>query len=70
MTRIRTRINTKGRCRVASRPRWHAHHLNDLMRVKSMVSNPRIEYKSEVSNLVKELAQFIIIYENPESLGN
>ena len=31
------------------------HSSHDLMRGRSMVSNPGIEYKSEVSNLVKEL---------------
>ena len=39
------------------------HH---LMRGNSMISNSRIEYKSEFSNLVYELAQSIIIQENPE----
>ena len=31
---------------------WRSHH---LMRCKRGVSNPRIKYKSGVSNLVKEL---------------
>ena len=31
---------------------WQSHH---LMRGKNVISNPRIEYKSEVPNLVMEL---------------
>ena len=39
-------------------PSLHPHH---LMRCKSRVSNPRIEYKSEFSNPVQEFAQSVII---------
>ena len=43
-------------------PILHSHHLmRSMMRRKSMVSNPIIEYKSELSNLVEELAQSVII---------